>query len=138
MPQIIWIRGTSNSGKTSSIRKFLENRGIFFPENPKDISVVLPIQKNGKTYKIGVASAGDTAQLVMRNFTFLNPHNCDFIVCASKASGRTVVGVQNQATQLGANWVEVRTQKLRGAAATVMAINMAAGGIANQIEQNIH
>lgn len=137
MSKIIWIRGASSSGKTGSIRKFLENRGVFFPANPLDVSVVLPIQKNGETYVLGIASAGDTAKHVEDNFKFFKPHKCDVIVCASKSKGVSMDKMKKQINRLGANSVEIPTNKLVGAAVTKSAINREINAIAKKIEQSI-
>ena len=101
MAKIILVSGAGNSGKTKSIRLFLENNKIFFPNTPHDILLVLPIQKCGQTWNVGVASGGDTLAIVKRNFNFFSQHQCDIIVCASKSRGSTIKYIQNKGTQLG-------------------------------------
>jgi hypothetical protein len=101
MAKIILVSGVGNSGKTESIRLFLANRGIVFPDAPRDILLILPIQKGGHTLSVGVASGGDTFAIVDENFKFFRPHQCDIIVCASKSHGRTIQYIQTEGAQPG-------------------------------------
>jgi hypothetical protein len=102
MPRIICVEGVSNSGKSSSIRKFLELRGIRFPASPRDIRVIFTAEIEGRKLTIGVASAGDTAAAIKKNFEFFAKHPCDVIACASKSQGQSVAAVTHWAKKLGA------------------------------------
>ncbi|MES2984318.1 MAG: hypothetical protein V4735_03925 [Pseudomonadota bacterium] len=133
MHKIILVTGPSNSGKTSSIRRFLENRGIFHKQDG-DLAIVLPLQKNGKTYVVGIASGGDTLAIVQSNFVFFQPHNCDVIICASKSRGKTLACITNHATQHGAVLSKTHTNYANPANTSNIALSINA--IAAQIEQN--
>ena len=116
--KIIVVSGVGNSGKSSSIRKFRENLGVFLNSHI-DPPIVLPINIKNKNIIIGIASGGDTAAVVTNAFNFFNGKNCDVIVCACKSSGESKdqvdTEINNLITQLGQNNVErldVKTEKL--------------------------
>ena len=90
MATIILVMGVGNSGKTSSIRLFLENNGVFFKKEKGDIALTLRIQKNTRSILLGITSGGDTEEIVKENFDFLKNKKCDYIICASKSNGKTV------------------------------------------------
>jgi hypothetical protein len=52
--------------------------------SPKDVVVVLPVQKNGTTYVVGINTAGDIAAELKANLEFLEQCNCDVIICAAR------------------------------------------------------
>lgn len=101
MAKIILVSGVGDSGKTESIRLFLANRGIVFPNAPRDILRILHIQKGGHILTVGVASGGDTLAIVKKNFQFFSQHPCNIIVCASKSRGRTIKYIQSEGAQPG-------------------------------------
>jgi len=110
MPIIIHVVGASNSGKSSSIRLFLEDRGLVFPASPKDVTLVAPISKNGKTSIAGIGSAGDNQDVVDKNFNFFIGNNCDVIICASKSRGESYDRVLYYVHNLNAQHIILRTQ----------------------------
>lgn len=108
MPQkIILVSGISNSGKTTSIRQYLNMENVFHLKNAGDITIVFTLQR--RNLVLGVASGGDTLGIVRDNFNFFSQHACDVIVCASKSRGRTVAEVQRQAQRLGARLIQIPT-----------------------------
>jgi hypothetical protein len=131
MPGIILVCGVSNSGKTRSIRQFLERRKIFHMKRG-DITAVLPIQKNGKELDLGVASGGDTLNIVKKNLAFIDRHDWDIIVCASKSRGQTVRFVEDFARRNGVRLVMINTMRVKGTAKYAANKNIAA-----QIERNL-
>ncbi|HTQ13478.1 MAG TPA: hypothetical protein VMH86_06340 [Rhizomicrobium sp.] len=133
MPKVILVSGISNSGKTKSIRRFLENRGIHHIKRKGDVTVVVPIQKNGKSYAIGVASGGDNLGVVRRNLTFIDRYHWDVVVCASRSRGQTPQYVRNFAQQNRAKFVRLRTKHVKGKPAITAAISR----IASQVERNL-
>jgi hypothetical protein len=132
MRKVILVSGVSNSGKTKSIRRFLENRGIFHMKRRGDITVVMPIRKMGKGFVIGVASGGDNLGVVRRNLTFIDRHKWDVVVCASRSRGATPLYVRSFAQGHRAKFVSISTARVSGAA-----IAGAIGRVAAQVERNI-
>jgi hypothetical protein len=111
--KIILVSGVGNSGKTSSIRKYLNLEGVFHLRRRGDITLVFPLRR--KKIILGVASGGDNVAIVTRNFQFFAQHRCDVIVCASKGRGGTVAYVQNAARRSGARLIHLRTSKVPAA-----------------------
>jgi hypothetical protein len=98
MPTIIVVLGAKNSGKTSAVRKFLEDYANI-PNQKKDITVVVPLKKRTwpKHEAIGVTSAGDLAATNSSNYNeqwkalrgrlqFLEARDCYSIVTAARTS----------------------------------------------------
>lgn len=100
MTKIIVVQGVNNSGKTSSIRLFLENNGVFH-NHEGDITLVLPIRKNGKTYRLGVTSTGDIERDIEKNFKFFSNHKLDFIICAARSHGKTIKFIEEHSRANG-------------------------------------
>jgi hypothetical protein len=111
MTKIIHVRGSSNSGKSTSIRLFLEKMGIYLPTDPKDFKIVFPHNNNGEEIKIGVASGGDNEKIVKENFKFFAGHDCDIIVCASKSRGESYDAVKKYEKKLNADYTPLETTK---------------------------
>lgn len=90
MAILIVVQGRGNSGKTSSIGKFLSvHRGVQCkPLLPPHI--VLPIQKGGNSYLLGVGKNGDDAKAVCETLELFSEFNCDIVVCATKSQGNSV------------------------------------------------
>lgn len=128
MTKVIIVQGVSNSGKSSSIRKFVEGLGIYMV--PGDFKLALPYIKGGKTFRVGVMSAGDNVSVINAGFTFLIPLRCDFIVCATKSSGSTVAHVQSiissqnfSSTVLNTTFATSATAQTRNTARTAAEID---------------
>jgi hypothetical protein len=132
MPTVILVSGVSNSGKTKSIRKFLENRGIFHLRRIGDITAIFPIQRSGKARVLAVASGGDDPYVVNRNLAFFAQHKWDVVVCASRSRGRTVQLVANFAQRYKARLITIPTVRVKKPA-----IASAIARIAAQVERNL-
>ncbi len=105
MVKIIHIMGKEKSGKTSSIRLFLENHcGLLLPKKPMDVQEIVTIEKDGKFYKGGVATGGDTDKIIIDNFIFFTNKEAngslDFIVCPSRTRGKSFNELKNQVSLL--------------------------------------
>lgn len=111
MTKFIIVQGKTNTGKSTSIRLFLNNQGVHLPAAPKDFLIVLPLTRAGKTYILGVASAGDTLEIIKHNMNFFGLYGCDFIVCATKSSGATVKWLSAYVSGLGATSKIITTAK---------------------------
>ena len=71
MPRkIILVSGVSNSGKTSSIKQYLNLENVFHLKNKGDITIVLPLQLI--PIFLGVASGGDAVGIIRDYFNFFN------------------------------------------------------------------
>lgn len=87
MAKIILVAGTANTGKTKSIRRFLEYLGIFYEKQIGDLVLVVPPLATGKKRTLGIASGGDNLNVVSKSLTFIDQHPWDAIICASKSQG---------------------------------------------------
>lgn len=134
MTKVIVVEGISSSGKTSSIRKFAENHGVFAPEAPKDFILVITIQKYGKSYKICVVTGGDIPSVVKAGVNFGLSQSVDVIVCATKSSGATVTCMNSLVSTHGLNPVTVPTKWVGAPSSAQKAEHMR---VASEIDKNI-
>jgi GTPase SAR1 family protein len=132
MPRIIVITGPGSSGKTTSIRQFLEVRKIRYTKKKGDVTIVVRVQKRNTTLAVGVASGGDTPAIFANNFNFLLPRTCDVIVCASKSKGSTINFIRNT---FGNNLILIPISKLKNPSPTQISARNAV--IAQAIERHI-
>ena len=113
---LIAVEGVSNSGKTTTLKKFLS----LLQKDPKTISIRIQndVKKkkpnefyipkigdmtcifelaliNNKLLKIGIATGGDTLDIVSSNLTYFDNNNCDVMFCATKSRGQTVDYIHN-------------------------------------------
>ena len=110
--RVILVCGPANTGKTESIRRFLESLGIVFPKRPSDITIVMQIQKDGILRNLGVTSAGEEPEVIKRNLQFLNGHPWDVIICAAKSQGNTTDHVREFADSGRAELILVPTSRV--------------------------
>lgn len=89
MTKYIVVVGKPDSGKTSAIRRFLEDYANI-PYHWKDITIVFSEKKVGNAIAraIGVTSSGDKPNDLSRDIAFLKARNCDVIVCAAHSTTR--------------------------------------------------
>ncbi len=110
--RVILVCGPANSGKTESIRLFLESLGLTFPRRPHDIIILMQVQKDGGSRNLGIASAGEEPEIIRRNLQFLNDYKWDVVVCAAKSQGNTTDQVREFADGAGAELIPVLTSKV--------------------------
>ena len=109
--RIILVSGIGSSGKTTSIRRYLNLEGVFhLGSRPRDIAIVFPLRR--RKILMGVASGGDNVTIIARNFNFFGQHPWAVIVCASKARGQTIRFVQRYAARSHASLVVIRTTRV--------------------------
>jgi len=132
MAKIILVAGTANTGKTKSIRLFLENLGIFHEKRNGDLVLVVPPLATGKKRILGIATGGDNLKVVSKSLTFIGQHNWDVIVCASKSQGVTFGYVQRFAATHKAKLVIIITKRVKPGAVAAAIQSTAA-----QISQNL-
>lgn len=93
MTKYFVITGVTNAGKTSTIRELWRLMGgAVLPTQPHDFHKILCYNLQGKQYKVGFHSWGDS-------FSYLNCHEggvpdleqngCDAIISAAKSHGAT-------------------------------------------------
>ncbi len=90
MTRLIVVSGPGSTGKTTAIKLSLEHAGIFIWRARGDITMVVPIKKDARRLKLGIASGGDDLARVKANLSFLLPHKCDVIICAARSRGATI------------------------------------------------
>ena len=132
MAKIILVAGTANTGKTKSIRLFLENLGIFHEKRNGDLVLVVPPLGAGKKRILGTATGGDNLNVVSKSLTFIDQHKWDVIVCASKSQGVTFGYVQRFAANHKAQLVIINTSRVKPSAVAAAIRNTAA-----QISQSL-
>jgi hypothetical protein len=113
MAKIILVAGTANTGKTRSIRLFLEGLGIFHEKRKGDLVLVVPTLVGRNKRVLGIATGGDSLSVVRNSLTFIDQHPWDVIVCASKTWGATLQYVQQFAKTHKAKLVIINTQSVK-------------------------
>jgi hypothetical protein len=108
MRKLIVVTGTANTGKTSSIRLFLANRGIHHAKRG-DITAIIPITKKGRSLALAIGTGGDHLSVVKRNTDFFDEHGWDVVVCASKSRGAAYDHVIDFAKSSRAKLIEIPT-----------------------------
>jgi hypothetical protein len=134
LTKVIVVEGISSSGKTSSIRKFAENHGIFAPLSPRDFILVITIQKHGKSHKICVVTGGDNPSMIKAGVDFGLSQSVDVIVCATKSSGATVAYMNSLVSTHGLNRVTIPTNWVDPTLSSQTAEHIR---VASEIDKNI-
>ena len=95
MPILIIVSGSTNSGKTSSIRHFA-NHLVNAPNIPakNDFLHAGQLIKGQNPYQIGIASSGDTAAAVQHAIGYFLQNNCNLMICATKTNGASVFAIE--------------------------------------------
>jgi hypothetical protein len=130
--KIILVAGTGNTGKTKSIRLFLENLGIHHKKRIGDVVLLVPPLAAGKKRTLGIATGGDNRAVVSSSLTFIDQHHWDVIVCASKSQGATFGYVRKFADDRNAKLVVIATKRVIPGAVTA-AIKATAANIAQNL-----
>lgn len=100
MRKIYALKGRHDSGKTTTLKLLNKNlkskypmRTTIYEDGNVDITVVMDI--NGQ--KIGIASGGDTQDIVLHNLKRLtsDKYKCDIIFCATRSRGKTIDAVKS-------------------------------------------
>ncbi len=98
MKKVFALRGTSNRGKTQTIRTVDELLRTKHPgasveheyRTRAELSVVLGI--NG--VKIGIETTGENAERIRQSLDQFVTLGCEVIICATRTSGKTVKAVE--------------------------------------------
>lgn len=86
MMKIIVVAGKKSSGKTTAIHQAARLLGCGLTNNsPADIFMITYLKLGTTKYGIGIASSGDTAQIIKDNIDAMYAHHLDYIVTACSA-----------------------------------------------------
>lgn len=108
MKKLIVVEGRKNSGKTSSIKKAAILLGCGITKNiPADIFIIVTIKIRKRKYKIGIASSGDTAQIIKNNMYELCLHELDYIITACRVPGVSMKSLKQLTREKGAELVSI-------------------------------
>jgi len=99
MKKIIALKGKSNTGKTTSIKRIYE-----WIKNNYAIKIITPNTWSGDDIKtiikvdgfvIGICSAGDEGSTVKSYMDEFDKNRCDLILCACRTKGQTFQAIQS-------------------------------------------
>lgn len=101
---IIAVYGTSESGKSRSIKQFafnnvndfLDMNGTIIAINPQNSDDIYGIIQQGNVL-IGISSQGDPGTGLLGRLEELIHRGCEIIICATRTRGQTVWDVDNVA-----------------------------------------
>jgi hypothetical protein len=113
MKQIFGLYGTSNVGKSETIKNvyrkltelypdFIFHKDFKFIVGKGDICVIIII--NGKI--IGIESQGDPNSRIFINLPIFVKFNCDIILCATRTRGATVDEVEKLKNTYEVKWIK--------------------------------
>jgi hypothetical protein len=86
MRKLIVVTGGKSSGKTSAIHEAARLLGCGLAANsPADIFMVTYLKLGRTNYGVGIASSGDSAQIIKDNIDAFYPHHLDYIITACSA-----------------------------------------------------
>jgi Cdc6-like AAA superfamily ATPase len=116
---LLAIRGTANTGKTTTVKmvyesirqkyRDLEETRIVPPRWGKEIRVILNINK----IKIGIETHGDPNSTLEESLTIFAKRKCKVIICACRTRGRTREAVSEMAPKYRVKWFEkLRTRSV--------------------------
>ena len=136
MVKVIVVKGDKGSGKTSAIHEAARLLGCGLTTNsPADIFMVTFLKLGRKKYGIGIASSGDSAEIIKENIDALYPHHLDYVITACSAPRAGMPILQAFAALEGAQLVTIDAN--RQPSATPLQISTKVAAIAQQIRNNI-
>lgn len=110
VPKIIIVSGVSNTGKSTSIKAAMNNRGAHVGGPVGDVLICAHLHISGTGHTIGFASGGDTAHVVNNNIAFLQPLSPDFMVFACRSYGAGLNALNAFAARLGVTPIMIQTK----------------------------
>lgn len=136
MQKLIVVEGRKGSGKTSAIHGAANLLGCGLTTNsPADIFMVTYLKLGTTKYGIGIASSGDTAQIIKENIDALYPHHLDYVITACSAPRAGMPILRAFATLERAQLVTIPSNWQQNA--TALQINSKVAAIAQQIRSHI-
>lgn len=136
MLKLIVVEGAKGSGKTSAIHQAASLLGCGLTANsPADIFMITWLKLGRTKYGFGIASSGDSAQIIKENLDALYPHHLDYIVTACSAPVKGMPILQAFAKLEGAQFVTINSNWQQSPTPAV--INAKVAAIAQQIRNEI-
>lgn len=136
MRKLIIVEGAKGSGKTSAIHGAASLLGCGLTANsPADIFMITCLKFGTTKYGIGIASSGDSAQIIKANIDALYPHHLDFVITACSAPRAGIPILRAYATLEGAQLITIPSNRLPHA--TPAQINAKVAALAQQIRSCI-
>jgi hypothetical protein len=136
MQKLIVVEGRKVSGKTLSIHGAAKLLGCGLTANsPADIFMITYLKLGTTKYGIGIASSGDSAQIIKDNIDELYPHRLDYVVTACSAPRFGMPILQAFATIEGAQLITISSNWQPNL--TPAQINSKVAAIAQQIRSHI-
>jgi len=134
--KLIVVEGKKGSGKTSAIHAAAKILGCGLTSNsPADIFMVTYLKLGTTKYGIGIASSGDSAQIIKGNIDSLYPHHLDYVITACSAPRAGMPFLQAFASLEGAQLVTIPSNWQQNA--TPQQINAKVAALAQQIASQI-
>ena len=136
MQKLIVVEGRKGSGKTSAIHQAAKLLGCGLTTNsPADIFMITYLKLGTTKYGIGIASSGDSAQIIKKNIDALYSHHLDYIItaCSAPRVGMPILQAfaaleQTQLVSIPSTWQQN---------ATPQQISTKVAGVAQQIRSHI-
>ncbi|WP_137152332.1 hypothetical protein [Devosia sp. FKR38] len=110
MTKIIIVQGVANTQKSTSIRAFAARYNFNIMQSG-DFTVAKTLVKSPASFQAGIATGGDTGQMVTDNLKFFMQNNCDLMICACRTYGATVQVLQSHILANG--WTPIWIQANR-------------------------
>jgi len=134
--KLIVVEGKKGSGKTSAIHEAAKLLGCGLTINsPADIFMITYLKLGTTKFGIGIASSGDSAQIIKENIDALYPHHLDYIITACSAPRAGMPVLQGFAALERAQLVTIQSTWQQNATAQQIGAKVAA--IAQQIRSQI-
>ncbi len=114
MKNIIGLYGSSNKGKSETIRLVYGKLCNMFPDYTFHPDFIQVIPENGDIciviiingIIIGIESQGDPNSRIFKSLPIFAKLNCDIILCATRTRGGTVEEVKKLSNDYEINWIE--------------------------------
>ena len=109
MKSIVAVRGSANSGKSSSVKEALSLLKSKYPmavveERFVGVDITIVITING--VKVGIESQGDPNSRLFASLKTFVKIGCHIIVCATRTRGATVNAVDALSATYRIHWIE--------------------------------
>lgn len=93
MKEIIALAGSHNSGKTTTLNRLIalveQKYPSVVPQYKKNNVDKVVVYDSINNLKVGIATGGDSGDIVKWQLNHFIKHNCDVIICATLTKGNT-------------------------------------------------
>ncbi|MBZ9678280.1 hypothetical protein [Mesorhizobium sp. ES1-1] len=136
MLKLIVVSGVKGSGKTSAVHEAAKLLGCGLTANsPADIFMITYLKLGGVKYGIGIASSGDSAEIIKQNIDGLYLLHLSYVITACSTPRTGMPLIEAFAALEGADLVVIPYQRLVTATPGQIAAKVAL--VAQQIRSNI-